>query len=297
MTFKVDDWVRHGSFGDGQIYEDRGDRYVIQFVSAGEKLMLKTAIETPGAPPHEGFSFRKSKTNSKPRFKVEPPARKPAIPFDHLVDGFLRTFDGGFEGESFQKNERGYKEEAIATLHKALSAEQVQALLSEGKCDEVASRSRTVMKVTNLVFPQEKIQFNNSLKNPDNQALFAKQLNFLLHSDAPEEERFSSFVDMLGTIAAAKWTTATYFQFLWTKGDSMFMKPKVAQKMADSLGFALNYKPEPNWLTYSKLQELSGKVKDELQRRGQVPRSGIDIQGFIWSSFQIEEGKYGRAET
>jgi len=65
------------------------------------------------------------------------------------------------------------------------------------------------------------------------------------------------------------------------------------RRMAESLQISLSYKVEPNWLTYSKLQELADRVEVELQNRGLKPHSRIDVQGFIWASIGIEEGKYG----
>ena len=76
----------------------------------------------------------------------------------------------------------------------------------------------------------------------------------------------------------------------------MFMKPSAMRRMADSLNIALNYKAQPNWLTYVKLQELAKRVDLELRNRNLNPRSGIDVQGFIWTSIQIEEGKYGKSQ-
>jgi len=61
MNFKIDGWIRHEKFGDGQITEDRGDRVLVQFVAAGERLMLKEAIHSAGAPPTPGFKFGKQK--------------------------------------------------------------------------------------------------------------------------------------------------------------------------------------------------------------------------------------------
>lgn len=61
MNFKIDSWVRHAKFGDGQILEDRGDRIMVQFVTSGERLMLKQAIDSKGAPPSPGFKFGKQK--------------------------------------------------------------------------------------------------------------------------------------------------------------------------------------------------------------------------------------------
>jgi len=64
MNFKVDGWIRHDKFGDGQILEDRGDRIKVQFVTSGERLMLKEAIHSAGAPPSSGFKFAKPKRSA-----------------------------------------------------------------------------------------------------------------------------------------------------------------------------------------------------------------------------------------
>lgn len=61
MNFKIDGWVRHSKFGDGQVLEDRGDRIKVQFVESGERLMLKEAIHSAGSPPSPGFKFAKQK--------------------------------------------------------------------------------------------------------------------------------------------------------------------------------------------------------------------------------------------
>jgi len=110
------------------------------------------------------------------------------------------------------------------------------------------------------------------------------------------EGPFKKFCDLLSEMGANKWTIATYYQFLASDGKWMFMKPSIMKRMAESLKISLNYKPEPNWLTYSKLQELADRVDVELRNRGLNPRSRIDMQGFIWASIQIEEGKYGKGK-
>ena len=65
MTFKIDSWVRHSTFGDGQVLEDRGDRVKVQFVTSGERLMLKQAMDPKGVPPSADFKFGKQKRRAK----------------------------------------------------------------------------------------------------------------------------------------------------------------------------------------------------------------------------------------
>jgi hypothetical protein len=103
------------------------------------------------------------------------------------------------------------------------------------------------------------------------------------------EQRFTKFCDLLSEMGANKWTIATYYQFLATDGTWMFMKPSIMKRMADSLKISLNYKAEPNWLTYSKLQELADRVDAELRNRQLKPHSRIDVQGFIWASIKIKD--------
>jgi len=65
MTFRVDSWVRHSTFGDGQVLEDRGDRVKVQFVTSGERLMLKQAMDPKGIAPPPGFTVGKQKRRTK----------------------------------------------------------------------------------------------------------------------------------------------------------------------------------------------------------------------------------------
>ena len=130
---------------------------------------------------------------------------------------------------------------------------------------------------TNLVFKFEKAKFRDGIKNAAKHEPFAKALYDLLHGSGEMEQRFTKFCDLLSEMGANKWTIATYYQFLATDGTWMFMKPSIMKRMADSLKISLNYKAEPNWLTYSKLQELADRVDAELRNRQLKPHSRIDV--------------------
>ena len=96
MGFSVNDWVHHAMFGNGQIAEDRGDKFVVRFPVAGDKLLVKSAITCSGNPPYPGFTFPKSKARGRPRFKIERPKQEVRLDFDHLVKRFLDVFSIGF---------------------------------------------------------------------------------------------------------------------------------------------------------------------------------------------------------
>jgi hypothetical protein len=60
------------------------------------------------------------------------------------------------------------------------------------------------------------------------------------------------------------------------------MKPRVTRAIAELCDFELNYKPEPNWLTYKSLLEFAAMLKELL--KDLEPRDYIDVQSFIWST-------------
>jgi hypothetical protein len=296
MDLKPKTWIEHPTFGKGRVSEDRGDRLDIDFVSSGRKTLLKSTELKPAIPPSPDFKFRADKVkSSSPRFKVERPPRRPSLDFDHLVEGFARFFDGGFNSQDFNDKERKKKEKAASSIQNNLSKDRFDMLLRGRDYASVCAIAEKVLQKTKLVYRIEKIQFTDAiLDNVANHERFAKVLYDLLYGSAEMELRFTRFCGLLSEMGVNKWPIATYYQFLSTDGKFMFMKPSIMKRMADSLKISLNYKSEPNWFTYSKLQELANRVDSELQNRGLKPRSGIDVQGFIWASIQIEAGKYGK---
>ncbi len=297
MHCKANDWVEHPAFGLGCVSEDRGDRLDIEFVKSGAKTILKNANLKPAlSPPGFKFPIQKIKSRTTPRFKVEGPPRRPPADLDHLVECFLRVFDRGFDSEGFEERERKDKSDAASELKDKLGADTFESLIRERHYAEVCDIAKHVLQSTNLVFRIEKAKFADAVDNVTNHQRFANALFGLLYGVDEMERRFTNFCGRLSEIGANKWPIATYFQFLATDGKWMFMKPTIMKRMAGSLKISLNYKAEPNWLTYSKLQELADRVELELKNRGLKPHSRIDVQGFIWASIEIEDGKYGKDE-
>jgi hypothetical protein len=297
MNWKTRDWIEHSAFGLGRVSEDRGDRLDIEFINSGAKTILKTTDLKAGLSPSPNFKFPRYTNKSRtPRFKVDRQPRRPPLDFDHLVSCFKGRFADGFEGQDFHDEERNYKVTASDVLKHKLGKDVFEVLLRDGHFAEVCDIAKRVMRSTNLVYPIEKAKLVDGIENVANQERFANVLFHLLHGPAEMERRFANFCDLLSEMGANKWPIATYFQFLASDGKWMFMKPSIMKRMAESLDISLNYKAEPNWLTYSKLQELADRVDVELRKRGLKPHSRIDVQGFIWASIWIEEGDYGKAE-
>jgi hypothetical protein len=294
MNCKANDWIEHSAFGLGRVSEDRGDRLDIEFINSGAKTILKT-IQLKAALCPPGFQFPGDKVKARSttlRFKVEGVTRRPPADFDHLVSCFNSRFPAGFEDRDFDDAERGYKEGAAAALKDKLGKDAFESLLRDGHYAEVCGIAKHVLQSTNLVFRIEKAKFADAVDNVTNHERFANALFDLLHGSGEMGQRFTNFCGVLSEIGVSKWPIATYFQFLASDGKWMFMKPTIMKRMAESLKISLNYKAEPNWLTYSKLQELADRVELELQNRKLTPHSGIDVQGFIWAAIEIEDAKY-----
>ena len=296
MHCKANDWIEHSAFGLGRVSEDRGDRLDIQFINSGVKTILKTAEFRPAVSPPD-FKFPRGSGNSRaPRVKVGRAPSRPRLDFDYHVSCFLNHFAEGFEGQGLHIAEREYKGIAASILKDKLGRDAFEGLLRDGHYAEVCAVAKTILQGTNLVFRIEKAKFVDGIDNAANQECFANALYDLLYGSGDMDERFTKFCVLLSEMRASTWPIATYYQFLATDGRWMFMKPSIMKRMAESLKISLNYKAEPNWPTYSKLQELADRVELELQNRGLKPRSRIDVQGFIWTCIQIEGGKYDKGE-
>ena len=166
-----------------------------------------------------------------------------------------------------------------------LGREPLGQLLTAGAYSEICDRAKRVVNRTNLIHQYEKIWLANGLSSNGNQQAFSEGLNNLLYGDEPLQNRFDGFAEMLYGIHAAKWPIATYFLFTAFPNDQIFLKPEVTQHAADVLGLSIDYRPELNWRTYSKVLHLAETLRARLSKEGReelVPRDMIDVQSFIW---------------
>jgi hypothetical protein len=236
MNWKSQDWIEHSTFGIGQVSEGREDKLDIDFLNYGRRTILKSTELKPSTAPIPAFKFtRNTGALRNPHFKVERPARRPSLDFDHLVSCFFRRFPDGFEGQDFHDAERGYKEDAASVLKDKLAKNAFENLLRDGHCTEVCQIAKHVLRSTNLVFRIEKVKFAGTIDNVTNHERFAQALYDLLYGSAEMEGRFTGFCSLLSKMGASKWTVATCYQFLASDGKWMFMNPSVMKRMAESL--------------------------------------------------------------
>jgi hypothetical protein len=271
------DRVKHTlapDWGIGRVLEPPRDGKVkIFFATAGIKLL---AVSAPLAIVQGADALNVALDNlpdDTSRLKVHKTLAE-------LKEQFLRRFPGGFQGDSYQATERDYKEEAHKLATKLFSPSRVKRGTSSNSSAEICEDAMRLVQATNLIFPNEKMSFRDGLRSTEAKAEFAKQLCDLLSDEGLSETRFVNFCRVLEEIGASKWTVATYFLFIFAPQDHMFMKPLVTIRAAEICAFELNYSPQPNWLTYSKLLIFAKYLKEELKEL--KPRDMIDVQSFIW---------------
>jgi hypothetical protein len=156
------------------------------------------------------------------------------LDFNHLVECFLRFFDGGSESKDFEDRERKYKADAANQLKDKLGKDAFESLLRDGKYAEVCHIAKDILD-TNLVFKIEKAKFSDGIKSVEKHSLFANALYDLLHGSGEMEARFTKFSRFLSEIGANNWPIATYFEFLASDARCMFMKPSAMKRIRNNV--------------------------------------------------------------
>jgi hypothetical protein len=279
MALKKGDRVRHPikpEWGLGEVLTDsHGEKVRVFFVGAGEKTISLQHVTLDCIPKDEAAHpvldhLRVPVESGGMRYQSLPKS----------IKRFLERFPQGFYGVRFAAEERDYKVRAHELAQDLLSKSALAHLLSVDDSGEVCRRALRVANATNLIFPYEKMALKDGLASPVHQQAFATALLHLLYGHGDLQPRFERYADILAGIGAAKWTIVTYFLFIVYPEEHMFLKPTVTQNAAEISGFAINYRPDLNWLTYTSVLTFAKYLKAELVKLS--PRDMIDVQSFMW---------------
>jgi hypothetical protein len=212
---------------------------------------------------------------------------KARITFKQAVDTFLGYFPQGFYDPSFlgnskKKGERFYKWAAHQDYVSSLGGNQFRELLE----NDIASLVQKVGKCAsiNVLHMTEVAAFRDALHDERAARALFVALADLLDAEEISEAVVAPYFEAVCSLPAergpvAKWTVATIIPFLAEPDRHMFLKPEVTKKAADSLGFELNYRTEPNWLTYKSLLRMADIYRQKLAYL--KPRDLIDVQSFF----------------
>jgi hypothetical protein len=198
---------------------------------------------------------------------------------------FLRFFPKGFYDPKYIDWERGYKWEAHERWEEMLGRDSHRALIEEGNYSEVARRAVTIESRTNLLFSFEKMALRDAVKPRVGAKAFAEGLYEFLYARDSDQVRFERWCEIVAGLPRRQtrvltWPVVTIFGFIALPDIHFFLKPMVTRIAAREYGFDFNYRPRPNWETYSNLLEFARTVSSDL--RDLRPRDMIDIQSFLW---------------
>lgn len=219
-----------------------------------------------------------------PTFPLRAKGRLPwALPEVRLA--FLDLYPHGFEDESYLKQERRQKEWACHLLKDRLDERSFRALLVTESFSEIRSRVMEILGYAKLASKSDMQTLLQALRTPEHLEHYAEELFTLLygHRDGGNqdfESRFNRFAACLKSIDASRWTLATCLPALMAPERHLCFTESFLP-VAEMLRGDLEYDPEPNWPTYSRLQEFAAHLRAELSAMGMPPRDMLDVQAFV----------------
>lgn len=193
---------------------------------------------------------------------------------------FLANYENGFEGQTYKDRERDYKDKAHNLIVELLEFDVFKDLIECNNYDEIVKRTLKVVNSTNLIFPNEKMALKDGLNTDELKEKFSQILFDVLFNRDDEQSNFEKFIYFLESINADKWTIASYFQFFMYPNEYIFIKPSITQKIAEISAYDIEYTPQLNWNTFSKVQQFSKYFRKNIESLH--PKDMIDVQSFIW---------------
>ena len=281
MHLSVGDRVSHpakSDWGIGQILDVDSSKAVVFFVEAGSKTLSLQYVSLAVLDPRPNHPLLD-------RIDTEVAGGVEYRSVSQSVKDFLEWYEGGFYGERYLREERGYKVEAHELAATVLGAAELERLLAAGAFTDVCRRALQVVNKTNLIFPNEKFALKDGLKPPGREEAFALALFALLHGAEPSAQ-FQRFASVLDDMGAGKWTVATYFPFLLYPDRHQFIKPTYTRNAAAICAFDIEYTPRLGWPAYERMLRFSDYLKSELASRNLKPRDNVDVQSFMWAIAQ-----------
>ncbi|MDO9017368.1 MAG: hypothetical protein Q8S73_43260 [Deltaproteobacteria bacterium] len=294
-----DTLVDHPAFGRGRVIAIQGDLVHIYYASQSEPCARKMKLA------QAGDFLRVAPEQTDPWLSNLPPfsysAKDTAYCMEHgrltqrqAIATFLGYYPGGFSDRSYigragpkPTGERAYKLEAVDDWSRSFGGGEGERLLAAGDLPELTRRLLRIAQKSNLLHPTfEKPPLKDALGVDETATAFFQAL-FNAANAPPSEPLFKALVAAMNALPAggspvAAWPLVTIFPWLARPREHLFVRPGVVKEAAKRLGFELNYRSEPNWLTYRSVLTLANTLLDGLREYG--AQDFIDIQGFIFAT-------------
>ncbi|MFN3474716.1 MAG: hypothetical protein ACK4ZW_11810 [Blastomonas sp.] len=194
---------------------------------------------------------------------------------EEAIARYLRFMPGGFSAERNLTTERKYKVGARDALAEILPLGQA----FEASSDD-ARRVREAGAIwINLLSPFESMHLKEAIASNDGPAFLRAAAKFTAGDFSGGVAGMNAAMSKHGRLS---WPTATYFPFLWSPVDHMFLKPTVTRDFAERIGhrYQYDYSPDIEKDVYESLLELADLTMTNLTDLS--PKDRIDVQSFIY---------------
>jgi hypothetical protein len=213
--------------------------------------------------------------------------RKPRLSLDQAVQAYLEANPKAFDDDADTKNDRSPKVRAHETWVEKLGGGQGEALLDQGKVDEISAQVLEIGAEVNLLTPSEKAALAEAFDDEAAAQQFLRALLKVVDQSTPEQTSYQELIDAVHEFPireegakVAVWPVLTQFPFIARPEHHMHLKPTMVQKCAARLNFDLRPTAALNWWTYDRLLKMSGIILERLKPEG--ARDFIDVQSFAW---------------
>jgi hypothetical protein len=203
--------------------------------------------------------------------------RAPKLSFEEQVQRFAKLSPGGFVSA---------QDPGLAKARELLSAE---ALAGPQGFDQI----QAVIAATALLHPMEG-QIPLRAIPEAHRAPIATALKELLHGSGDYGPRFEAWVAAFaasrpeGATKGPSWPLTTLVPALYGSAEHVFVKPKVYQEQAKTLGVAIDYVSLPNGAVYEQFRGLIRAVDARLREQGLAPRDLMDVSAFVWTTLAAD---------
>lgn len=206
------------------------------------------------------------------------------------IDRFITRFPLAFRDPAYigerREGERRHKWEAHKSFVELLGGGRLRDLAMTAPL-EATKRAMKCIQKTKLLHPlAEQARLKDTLQDAQIAKRYFVALADLLDASEINEASFGAYLTVVINLPAeegrrvATWPVATILPFLAQPERHLFIKPDPTNAAADRLGFHLNYRSEPNWLTYSCAMRMAEIYRRKLARFD--PQDMIDVQSFFW---------------
>lgn len=196
-----------------------------------------------------------------------------------MIAAFEERYPDGFYGDKQADEERSYKLNASKKFHDLLGREVFLKLLKSNEYEELYRRFEKVINSTNLIQGSfEKPKLLDAIKSND--TVYLNALYEHIWGGGEFSDRFNDFLAVLEKLNICKWTYATYFLFLSSPKEYIFVKPEMLKKSIEISKYPICYESEPSHELYHQILEFSHWLKNKIAVL--EPRDMIDVHSFMW---------------